>query len=93
MIRFAGMMPNKEIEREEVFKDRINLNVVIQAGPNGWTILFADGSSEYKDVEAATDENFEEAKHIAESKIGKLTSLKELKKVCTNLRIHQIKLK
>jgi len=74
------MMANKEIKREEVFKDRINLNVVIQAGPNGWTILYADKSILYKDVEATTDENFEEAKRIAENAVGKLTSLKEAKK-------------
>lgn len=66
MNRFFGMMPSSEIEIEKRFKDDNGLFVTIQAGPNGWTILWADGGSTYKDEVHTAEENFnialEEAK-------------------------------
>lgn len=72
MKRFFGMMPSTEIEREERFADPIGLKITIQAGPNGYSILYADGGSQYGDIEASTDENFKTAYDIAKSNLGEL---------------------
>jgi hypothetical protein len=62
MNRFMGMMPYDEVKKEKRFKVGVGqLKVTIQAGENGWTILFADGSSEYKDVKDTTENNFSSA--------------------------------
>lgn len=58
MKRFFGMMPSSEIEIEKRFKDNLGLYVTIQAGHNGWTILWADGGSTYKDEVHTAEENF-----------------------------------
>jgi len=62
MKRFMGMMPSSEVKKEQQFKVGVGqLTVTIQAGENGWTILYADGSSEYKDVVDTTENNFNKA--------------------------------
>ena len=62
MNRFMGMMPSSEVKKEKRFKVGAGqLKVTIQAGEKGWTILFADGSSDYKDVEDTTENNFNSA--------------------------------
>lgn len=65
MKRFFGIMPSYEVKREEQFKVGIGqLIVTIQSGENGWTILYADSSSEYKDEVDTTDNNFNKAVDI-----------------------------
>jgi hypothetical protein len=65
MKRFFGMMPSSEVKREERFKVGVGqLTVTIQAGENGWTILYADSSSEYKDEVDTTDNNFKKAMEV-----------------------------
>ena len=62
MKRFMGMMPSIEVKKEQKFKVGIGqLTVTVQAGENGWTILYADSSSEYKDVVDKTENNFNKA--------------------------------
>ncbi len=61
MQRFMGMMPSAEVKKEQRFKDRDDLTIIVQAGEKGWTVLWADSSSSYKDVEAATDVNWQAA--------------------------------
>jgi hypothetical protein len=62
MKRFMGMMPSSEVKKEKRFKVGVEqLKVTIQAGEKGWTILFADSSSEYKDIEDTTENNFNSA--------------------------------
>ena len=57
-----GMMPSSEVKREEIFKVGVGqLNVTVQAGEKGWTILYADYSSEYKDEDDTTENNFNKA--------------------------------
>lgn len=59
MNRFMDMMPSSEVKREERFKIGVaQLKVTIQSGENGWIILYADSSSEYKDIVDTTDNNF-----------------------------------
>lgn len=67
MKRMFGMMPSADVELEKSYRDRNGLRVTIQAGPKGWTIIWADGGTTYKDVEATTEENFAEAKAEADS--------------------------
>jgi len=68
MKRFFGMMPSTEIKREEQFKVGVGqLTVTIQAGENGWTILYADNSSEYKDEVDTTNNNFNKAMKMLKS--------------------------
>lgn len=74
MKRFMGMMPDDEIEKEKRFKDSNGRTVTIQAGPNGWTIIYADYSSEYGDVVSSTDENFDTAYNKAVKRLGELVS-------------------
>ena len=73
MKRFFGMMPVNEIERTEHFVDKCGLSVRIDAGPNGWTVRFADMSSRYKDESIGTEANFKNAYEVAVSCVGNLT--------------------
>lgn len=76
MNRFMGLMPPSEVERSEVFKDQHGMRITIDAGPHGWTIIFADNSTEYKDVDQDTNKNFFEAyNHLIDKGFG-LTSTK-----------------
>jgi hypothetical protein len=62
MNRFMGMMPSSDVKKEKTFKvGDDQLRVTLQAGEKGWTILFADSSSQYKDVEDTTENNFNSA--------------------------------
>ena len=61
MVRMFGMMPRSEIEIEKRFEDGAGLISTIQAGKNGWTILFADHSSEYQDFVDTAENNFSKA--------------------------------
>ena len=76
MRRFFGMMPSNEIEISKDFKDKNNYFVTIQAGPNGWTILWADGGSTYKDEEHSAQENFDIAYKTAVEMVGELVENK-----------------
>lgn len=73
MKRFMGMMPSDEVTIEKSYKDEDGHNVMVQAGPNGWTILFADGGAMCRDIEANSEDNFNEAYTEAERNVGTLT--------------------
>lgn len=77
MDRIFGMMPQSEVEREEPFSDVLGLTITIQAGPHGWTVIFADGGTHYVDQDATTEENFNAAYNNAIECLGELTPLKE----------------
>lgn len=77
MKRFFGMMPVNEIERTEHFVDENGLSVRIDAGPNGWTVRFADMSSKYKDESIGTEANFKNAYEVAVECVGHLTPTSE----------------
>ena len=61
------MMPSSEIEVSKTFKDDLGLKIRVEAGKNGWTIMYADSSSEYKDVEDTTENNFQSALTVLKS--------------------------
>ena len=76
MNRFFGMMPSDEIEIENVYKDEHGYKICIQAGSHGWTIIYADSSSEYNDVDNTSVENNRIAYDIATHNLGTLTEIK-----------------
>ena len=67
MKRFFGMMPSSEIEVRKIYDDGLAglLHLEIDAGPNGWTLRMADGSTRYKDESKGTEKNLAEAEAIA----------------------------
>lgn len=67
MNRFFGMMPASEVKMSRTFVDDLNLKITIDAGENGWTILYADSSSEYKNIEDTTENNFNSALKVLKS--------------------------
>ena len=77
MIRFFGMMPSTEIEKEKHYLDAEGRTYIIQAGPKGWSVLYPGHSSDYDDVEATTEDNFKSAYNIAIAVAGKLIEAEE----------------
>ena len=71
MKRFFGMMPSTEIEIEKYYKDEDGYKIIIQAGKNG--IIYADHSTDFKDIISSANENFEEAYNLAVNRLGTLT--------------------
>lgn len=72
MNRFFGLMPCNEVEKHKTFKDSSGLPVTIEAGPNGWTIMWADHSTTYGDIRDTTEHNFQRAYDTAEMAVGEL---------------------
>ena len=75
MKRFFGMMPSTEIEIEKCYKDEDGYKITIQAGKNGWTIIYADHSTDFKDIIGSANKNFEEAYNLAVNRLGTLTEI------------------
>jgi hypothetical protein len=67
MKRFFGMMPCSEIELTKTYVDSLGLNIRIEVGKNGWTITYADSSTEYKDVVDTVENNLAMALKVLES--------------------------
>ena len=61
MNRFFGMMPVEEVEIERTFVDEEGLKATIQAGKNGWSVLWEDCSSDYADEEDTAENNYQKA--------------------------------
>lgn len=70
MNRFFGMMPSSEVKIQKKFVDDLGLKITIQAGENGWTILYADHSSKYADVVDTVENNFNKALEILKSHLN-----------------------
>ena len=75
MKRFCGMMSSNEITISKIYKDQNGLTVRINAGPNGWTVMYADGSSDFKDEELPDTQNLKNAYDNAVNHLGKLTDV------------------
>lgn len=76
MKRMFGLMPVNEVKKEIVFEDELELKIRVQAGPHGYSIIYADGSAEGEDIDGTTDENIERAKKILNSHFRNLTEVK-----------------
>lgn len=68
--RFGGLMPVDDVEKEQIFSYNEDDGLRIQAGPKGWSIIYDDGSSEWKDNESSTNKNFAMAMNVAIEKVG-----------------------
>lgn len=77
MKRFFGMMPSSEVEIIKTFRSDNYGEVTIEAGQHGWTIMFADYSSEYKDTDNTPENNFNNA-------------FKRLKEIFTNFDFKEV---
>ena len=76
MNRFMGMMPSSEVKREEQFTVGLGkLQVIIQSGENGWTIIYADSSSEYEDVVDTVDNNFDKAFEVLNTRFCEINKV------------------
>ena len=75
MKRMFGLMPVDEVEKEMIFKDESELKIIVQAGPHGYSIIYADCSAEGEDIDGTTDENIERAKKILNSHFSNLTEV------------------
>lgn len=76
MKRFFGLMPTEEIKIEKSFVDEWGISILIQAGPNGWTIAWGDGSADWEDVCDTPENNFKKAYTKANNAIGPLKEKK-----------------
>ena len=75
MKRFFGMMPSSEIKKEKCYKDKYGYKIRIQSGLNGWTIIYADSSTDFRDITNSVDENFNDAYNLAVARLGTLTEI------------------
>lgn len=75
MKRFMGLMPSDEVTINKYFIDSNKLRIRIQAGPHGWTIIYADSSTSFQDNDAKPEENFANAYDVAKSKLGELREI------------------
>lgn len=64
MNRFMGMMPSSTIKIRKSYDTGHGLKAHIDASDEGWTILYADGGSLYKDDVKSAEQNFQEALSI-----------------------------
>ena len=67
MNRFAGLMPVSEVKKERTYKTKDGHSVIVQAGPNGWTVIWPDQGNNFKDNVADTEENFQTALVVVET--------------------------
>ena len=77
MRRFMGIMPAEEISIMRRFTDSANLNVTIKAGSKGWTIIWADYSTNYSDADDTAENNFAKAYDTAVGIVGPLRKISE----------------
>lgn len=70
-----GMMSSDDITINKRYKDRSGLNVEIKAGPKGWAIVYADGSTDFKNEELPDTQNLKNAYNNAVNRLGKLTDV------------------
>lgn len=77
MQRMFGMMPANMVSISKTYKDQYGMQITVQAGSGGWTVLWADGSSNYGDNITSPEENFEAALRCVKSYGFDLTEVKE----------------
>lgn len=70
-----GMMSSDDITINKRYKDCSGLNVEIKAGPKGWAIVYADGSTDFKNEELPDTQNLKNAYNNAVNRLGKLTDV------------------
>jgi hypothetical protein len=71
-----GMMPVSEIKIEKIYKDKLGFKITVQAGNHGWTILYADGSSMYDDIDNTPEDNLQLALETLRTYISSFEEVK-----------------
>jgi len=98
MNRFMGMMPRSEIKLTKKFQDNLG-KIIVEAGPNGWTITYADYSTEYRDHVDTSESNMEaalvvlKAHNLGETEIVKSDSSCISEKKSHSFNLHEASLK
>lgn len=77
MKRFFGMMPSNCIEVTKVYKDDSGMKITVDAGKDGYTIMYADGGTAYKDMDATAEDNLKDAYDYLSSQFDTLTEMTE----------------
>lgn len=76
MDRFMGMMSSSEVKIQKQYRVGFNqLIVTVQAGPRGWTIIYADSSSEYVDNENTTENNLAHALEVLKTHFEEINEI------------------
>jgi len=61
------MMPSNEVKMSNEYIDSLGLKIMIDASENGWTIIYADNSTEYGDMTDTIENNFNTALDVLKS--------------------------
>lgn len=69
-------MPAADIEISKTYKDQYGKHITIEAGKTGWSVLWADGGTDYKQVEDTAENNFQKAIDLIKSHRFELTEIK-----------------
>lgn len=72
-----GMMPSSEIKLRGCYDTGHGLKANIDAGDHGWTITYADYSSDYKDEDQSAELNYAAALEVLKSHFKTLIEVKE----------------
>lgn len=75
--RFFGVMSVDDIERMALIRDVNGLYISIEAGPKGYSIIWADHSVDYEDIDDTTEKNFIKAYNIIDKAVGPLEIVNE----------------
>lgn len=78
MKRIFGLMPSSEVEVSKRYHTGSGFHVTVQAGPNGWGLLFADSSAEGQDIVDTTEANVERAVAKLKSYFSEVTEVEML---------------
>ncbi len=79
MKRIFGTMPIHCIELRKTFKDKNGFKLTIEAGSEGWTVIYADHSTNYADAVDTAENNFKKAYDTAVNNVGLLEECNEEK--------------
>jgi len=78
MKRIFGLMPSNEVEISKRYHTGSGFYVTVQAGPNGWGIIFADSSAEGQDIEDSTEANLNRAIEQLKTYFSEVTEVDNL---------------
>jgi hypothetical protein len=65
MGRFYGLLPRSAIEIQKSFNDGNGSVIRVEAGPTGWTVIWADRSTDFADVADSSLNNYNSAVSFA----------------------------
>jgi len=64
MERFYGVMPSDEVEIEKTLKDENGLDIILQAGPHGWSVIWPNYDYDFLDVDDTAESNMAKAEQV-----------------------------